>query len=187
MVAHIEIFGKNTLSVGEQVVECISLLPSKGVMVSSFVLHNCRLDEQSPDQLSKLLGKAAEVSELEINETELSPEKVSQIAELVFARNASADSTLTLHIAAKDSMQKIGAKESADLMNKGIHIRNAGQLWPIQLDPVQEAPVQAVPVVEEESSDDDSSSIVGDPSSGDDEWGSEFEYSADESDVTNGS
>ncbi len=164
VVARLEISGDNTLSVGEQVVECVSQLPSKNMMISSFVLSCCRFCELGAEKLSELFGAATGISELEVFDYEIRSENVMQISEVVSARNAGAGSKLTLYVEANNLQQKFDANQRTELVNKGIHIRDSGQFWSIPRDPVQQALVQAVPAVEEESSADDSSSIVGDPS-----------------------
>lgn len=177
VVEHIECFGDNNLSTGDTVVEWIKMLSRKNANVSSFSLSNCRLDEQSCDTLLKLLADETGINELEICEVETSVENASNLFAAVRTRNASADTKLALHFAASNLNDLITAADRSVLQNDGIYIRSPGQIWAIQLDPVEEVPVR------EDSGDDDSSSVVGDPSSGDEGWGSEFSRSDADSDA----
>jgi hypothetical protein len=67
------------------------------------------------------------------------------------------------------------------LSNNGISFRAPGQLWVFQDE------IRDEDTTHNKSEHDDSSGAVGEPSSGDDDWGSEFEPTNDDSDVIVGS
>ncbi len=206
VVAHIECVGNNELSTGDQVVEWINLLSSKNANVTSFSLTNCKLDEQSSKVLSQFLAESTGIDELEICEAQTSADNVDNLFSAVRARNASADTKLTLHFTAGNLQDLIDARKSSALVMDGIYIREPGQPWAIQEDPVEIREDQAKEslaqkdssapdsgdddsssiVGDSSSGDDDSSSIVGDSSSGDDNYGSEFDTSDDESTANKG-
>lgn len=190
VVARIECVGDNQLSTGDQVVEWINLLSSKNAKVSSFSLSNCRLDEQSPKALSQLLAESTGIDELEICELETSAENIGNLFNAVRARNASADTKLRLHFAAGNLQDLIDARQRSVLVMDGIYIREPGQPWAIQEDPVEIQEDRAKDTLAQNDSsapdlgDDDS--IVGDYSSGDDIYDSDFDTSDDESTANKG-
>lgn len=137
VVAHIQFDGKNGPEDAAQVVKWIGQLAEKHAQVSSFTLDSCRLDKQSEDALSTVLAEQTGITELEVREQDSCLEIVPQLAELVRARNARADSKLNLYLAAGNLEQLIDARECASLENDGLYIQRRGHIWAFQEDPVQ--------------------------------------------------
>lgn len=142
VVAHIECYGRGELSTGDQVIEWITLLSRKNANVSSFSLNNCRLDNQSSDALSRLLGEETGISQLEVCESETSAENADNLFTAVRARNTSADTKLTLNFTARNLKDLINVVERSVLEMDGIYIREPGQPWAIQREPVVTAPAR---------------------------------------------
>ena len=129
VVAHIQFDGKNRLEDADQVVKWIAQLAENQAQISSFTLNYCRLDKQSKEALSKLLAEPTGITELEVREMDGCLEIVTQLAEVVRARNARADSKLNLYLAPGNLYQLIGDGECSILANDGIHIHPPGYLW----------------------------------------------------------
>lgn len=182
VVVHIEVKGDDALATGDQVVDWLVGLGSKDASVSSFALHGCRIDELSLTTLSKLLTDTTGIEQLEISEAITSAENMAHLTEAVRSRNSRSDSKLTVYMTANNLKQIIDAREGSILANDGIVIREPGQVWVFQREPRQQGQ-SSVALVQANPADDDSSSVVGDPSSGDENWGSEFDSSDDDSDV----
>jgi hypothetical protein len=180
-VAHIECNGDNALVTGGEVVEWISHLASKNAKVISFALNNCRIDEQGHEDLSTLLSAKTGIVELEIFERETSEENVKRLADVTTARNKSAGPKLHVHFSANNLDSVIDSRAQSKLSNNGLNFRAPGQLWAFQDE------IRYEDTTHNKSDHDDSSSVVGDPSSGDDGWGSEFEPTNDDSHVVIGS
>lgn len=172
VVMHIECNGDGSQDAGSQAVEWITLLAKQNANVTSFALNSCGVDELDHEALSKLLSATTGILELEVNESETTSEKVAILADAVGKRNASGDAKLTFHFSAGNLDAVIDAQQRSALSGEGFCVREPGQLWVFQKDPAAE-----------DSHDDDSSIVVGDPSSGDESWGSEFESPAEDSDV----
>lgn len=187
IVAHIECIGDDTPTTADKVVEWVGLLAKSDANVSSFALNCCRLDALSDRALSTLLSPTMGIVELEIFENKTSDDSVRRLAKAVDVRNANAASQLKVHFSAGNLGEVITARDRSLLSSNSLCFREPGQLWAFQDQPVEDVFARENPFHEnsahEDSGHDDSSSVVGDPSSGDDAWGSEFEYSADESDV----
>jgi hypothetical protein len=181
IVAHIECNGDNALATGGEVVEWINHLSSKNANVVSFALNNCRIDEQNREDLSTLLSAKTGIVELEIFERETSEENVKNLADVTTARNKSAGPKLSLHFSANNLDSVIDSRAQSALSNNGISFRAPGQLWVFQDE------IRDEDTTHNKSEHDDSSGAVGEPSSGDDDWGSEFEPTNDDSDVIVGS
>ena len=73
-------------------------------------------------------------------------------------------------------------RDKSNLSGKGLYFRESGQVWAFQDHPIGQLLLNDNSI-NENSDHDDSSSVVGEPSSGDEARGSEFESSADDSDV----
>ncbi len=173
VVAHIECTGNNELSLGDKLVELITLLSEKNSNVGSYSLNHCRLDEQSRDALTTLLSESKGINELDVCELISSAENAENLFSAVRARNASAHSKMSLYFTAGNLQDLIDDRESSALTVHGIHIRQPGEHWFVQEDPVEKQQNR------DDSSDDDSSTVVGAYSSGDDDYGSEFDTSSD--------
>jgi hypothetical protein len=182
VVVHIKVKGDDALATGDQVVDWLIGLASKDTNVSSFALSRCRIDELSPAALSKLLTDTTGIEQLEISEAVTSAENMAHLTEAVRSRNSRSDSKLTLYMTASNLKEIVDAREGSILANDGIVIREPGQVWVFQSEPRQQDQSSVTPV-KDDPADDDSSSVVGDPSSGDENWGSEFDYSDEDSNV----
>ena len=182
IVAHIECIGDDTPEVAGQVVEWVALLAKKEAIVSSFELYRCRLGVLSDAALSTLLSVTTGIVELEISENETSDDQIRRLADAVDARNANAGPRLTVHFSAGNLDDVIDPRDKSQLSGKGLYFREPGQVWAFQDHPFEELLLNDNSI-NENSDHDDSSSVVGEPSSGDEARGSEFESSADDSDV----
>lgn len=182
IVAYIQCIGDDMPDTAGQVVEWVALLAKKEAMVSSCELVRCRLGALSDAELSTLLSMTTGIVELEISENETSEEQIRRLAEAVEARNANAGPRLTVHFSAGNLDDVFSLRDQSQLSGIGLYFRKPDQVWAFQDHPFEE-PHLIDNSMDESSAHDDSSSVVGDPSSEDEAWGSEFESSADESDV----
>jgi hypothetical protein len=185
IVAHIQCIGDDMPDTACQVVEWVALLAMKEAMVSSFELDRCRVDTLSDKALSTLFSVTTGIVEFEISENEISEDQIRRLADAVAARNASVGPRLTVHFSASNLDDVINQPDRSQLA--GLYFRQPGQVWAFQDQPFYEVIPSESPIQEnsihEDFNHEDSSSVVGDPSSGDDACGGEFESSADESDV----
>jgi hypothetical protein len=173
----------------------VALLAKKEAMVSSFELVRCRLGELSDAALSTLLSVTTGIVELEISENQISEDQIRRLADAVAARNANVGPQLTVHFSANNLDDVINLRDQSQLAGQGLYFRQPGQVWAFQDQQFYEVTLSESPIhensihedqensIHEDSNHDDSSSVVGEPSSGDEAWGSGFELSADESDV----
>jgi hypothetical protein len=167
----------------------------KEAMVSSFELDRCRVDTLSDKALSTLFSVTTGIVEFEISENEISEDQIRRLADAVAARNANAGPRLTVHFSANNLDDVINLRDQSQLAGQGLYFRQPDQIWAFQDQQFYEVTPSESPIhensihedqensIHEDSNHDDSSSVVGEPSSEDEAWGSEFESSADESDV----